>query len=123
MRPWTERPVLPPVGCAPGSDGSTRGRLQPQGVAPCVECERFSDALEADPAVIGRNELIRADASRASHAQLDASEELDEGDPIELGSLYADLLRTHPHVHVLGGCCGTDARHVDAIHRACVTAT
>jgi methionine synthase I (cobalamin-dependent) len=49
--------------------------------------------------------------------------ELDDGDPAELGSLYAGLLRSHPHLRVLGGCCGTDARHVEAIARACVTAT
>ncbi len=79
--------------------------------------------FEADPAVIGRIELIRANASRASHAELDAAEELDDGDPVELGSLYAGLLRSHPHLRVLGGCCGTDARHVEAIARACVTAT
>ena len=89
----------------------------------CAHPDHFTDALEADPAVIGRIELIRANASRASHAELDAAEELDDGDPVELGSLYAGLLSSHPHVTVLGGCCGTDARHVEAIARACVSAT
>jgi homocysteine S-methyltransferase len=89
----------------------------------CAHPDHFTDALKADPAVIGRIELIRANASRASHAELDAAEELDDGDPIELGSLYAGLLSSHPHLRVLGGCCGTDARHVEAIARSCVTAT
>ncbi|HUF33843.1 MAG TPA: homocysteine S-methyltransferase family protein, partial [Acidimicrobiales bacterium] len=71
----------------------------------------------------GRLELIRANASRASHAELDEAEVLDDGDPMELGALYASLLRSHPHFRVLGGCCGTDARHVEAIARACVTST
>ncbi|MFZ6005055.1 MAG: homocysteine S-methyltransferase family protein [Actinomycetota bacterium] len=89
----------------------------------CAHPDHFTDALKADPDVIGRIELMRANASRASHAELDAAEELDDGDPVELGSLYAGLLRSHPHLRVLGGCCGTDARHVEAIARACVTAT
>jgi homocysteine S-methyltransferase len=89
----------------------------------CAHPDHFTDALKADPAVIGRIELMRANASRASHAELDAAEELDDGDPVELGSLYAGLLRSHPHLRVLGGCCGTDARHVEAIARACVAAT
>lgn len=89
----------------------------------CAHPDHFISALEADaPRAIRRIELIRANASRASHAELDAAEELDEGDPAELGSLYAGLLRSHPHLRVLGGCCGTDARHVEAIARACVTA-
>lgn len=90
----------------------------------CAHPDHFTDALNVDsPKAIGRVELIRANASRASHAELDEAEELDDGDPIELGSLYAGLLRSHPHLRVLGGCCGTDARHVEAIARACVTAT
>lgn len=90
----------------------------------CAHPDHFTDALEVDSQeVIRRIELIRANASRASHAELDEAEELDDGDPIELGSLYAGLLGSHPHLSVLGGCCGTDARHVEAIARACVTAT
>ncbi len=90
----------------------------------CAHPDHFTDALEVDsPAVIRRIELLRANASRASHAELDEAEELDDGDPIELGSLYAGLIRSHPHLRVLGGCCGTDARHVEAIARACVIAT
>jgi homocysteine S-methyltransferase len=87
----------------------------------CAHPDHFSSALEADSAAIGRIGLLRANASRASHAELDEAEELDDGDPIELGSLYAKLITSHPHLRVLGGCCGTDARHVEAIARACVT--
>lgn len=89
----------------------------------CAHPDHFTSALSADAAAIGRIELVRANASRASHAELDAAEELDEGDPVELGSLFAGLLRSHPHLRVLGGCCGTDARHVEAIVDACVTTT
>jgi len=89
----------------------------------CAHPDHFSDSLEADSAAIGRIELLRANASRASHAELDEAEELDDGDPIELGSIYARLVESHPHLRVLGGCCGTDARHIEAIARACITTT
>jgi S-methylmethionine-dependent homocysteine/selenocysteine methylase len=104
-------------------DAATDGAVLHFGIN-CAHPDHFSDALEVDsPAVISRIELIRANASRASHAELDEAEELDDGDPIELASLYAGLLRSHPHLNVLGGCCGTDARHVEAIARACAPAT
>ena len=54
-----------------------------------------------------------------SHAELDNAPELDIGDPLELGGQYADLTRRFPHINVLGGCCGTDHRHVDCISTAC----
>lgn len=77
--------------------------------------------LDGDPTVLSRVELLRANASRASHSELDEAEELDAGDPAELASQYAALVRDHPNLRVLGGCCGTDARHIRAIARACVT--
>lgn len=89
----------------------------------CAHPDHFTDAVEANPVAIGRIELMRANASRASQAELDSAEELDDGDPTELGTLYAGLLNSHPHIRVLGGCCGTDARHVEATARACVTAS
>jgi homocysteine S-methyltransferase len=87
----------------------------------CAHPDHFSVALDADPTAISRIALLRANASRASHAELDEAEELDDGDPGELASLYAGLRDRHPHLRVLGGCCGTDSRHVEAIARACVT--
>lgn len=89
----------------------------------CAHPDHFASALDADPAVIGRITLVRANASRASHAELDEAEELDDGDPDELAQLYANLVRQHPHFEVLGGCCGTDTRHAEAIARACVIAS
>jgi homocysteine S-methyltransferase len=86
----------------------------------CAHPDHFADALRADPEVTARISLLRANASRMSHAELDEADELDAGDPVELGRLYAELLAEHPDLQVLGGCCGTDARHVDAIAAACV---
>jgi S-methylmethionine-dependent homocysteine/selenocysteine methylase len=58
---------------------------------------------------------LRANASKMSHAELDEAEELDEGDPTDLGEGYAALRRHMRNVNVLGGCCGTDDRHVAAV--------
>jgi S-methylmethionine-dependent homocysteine/selenocysteine methylase len=42
---------------------------------------------------------------------------LEDGDPVELGSQMADLASRFPHIHVWGGCCGTDSRHIGQIAR------
>ena len=58
---------------------------------------------------------LRANASTHSHEELDAATELDEGDPVEL-STAQNALRPHlPNLALVGGCCGTDARHVAAM--------
>ncbi len=62
---------------------------------------------------------LRANASTRSHQELNDSADLDSGNPVELGSQYRDLLRRHPQINVLGGCCGTDHRHVECIALAC----
>lgn len=40
---------------------------------------------------------------------------LEDGDPEELGGQMANLARRFPHIHVWGGCCGTDGRHIGEI--------
>jgi S-methylmethionine-dependent homocysteine/selenocysteine methylase len=60
---------------------------------------------------------LRANSSKRSHAELDNSPELDTGDPDELGADYRELREFLPRLAVVGGCCGTDHRHVDAICR------
>lgn len=101
-------------------DGATGGAALHFGIN-CAHPDHFGQALDVDSETIGRIRLVRANASRASHAELDEADVLDDGNPVELAGQYADLLRSHPHLDVLGGCCGTDVRHVEAIARACVT--
>jgi homocysteine S-methyltransferase len=60
---------------------------------------------------------LRVNASRRSHAELDESESLDAGDPQDLGAEFRRLSELLPNLAVLGGCCGTDQRHVQAIAR------
>ena len=59
-----------------------------------------------------------------SHAELDEAEVLDDGDPVELGRLSGDLTKWLPNLRVIGGCCGTDHRHVGCIaaHGAAIKA-
>ncbi len=85
----------------------------------CAHPTHFEDALPADAPWIGRLRGIRANASTKSHAELDESTELDEGNPKELGAQYRAILDRLPHVTVVGGCCGTDHRHVEQICTAC----
>ncbi len=68
---------------------------------------------------LGRLRGLRANASRRSHQELNEAPDLDDGDPVELAGQYLDLIRRHPQINVLGGCCGTDHRHVEAIGLAC----
>jgi homocysteine S-methyltransferase len=63
---------------------------------------------------------VRANASMRSHQELNDSPDLDAGDPVALGGDYARLLAALPRLRVLGGCCGTDLRHVAEIAKACV---
>jgi homocysteine S-methyltransferase len=62
---------------------------------------------------------LRANASRRSHAELDAAPDLDDGDPVELARSYRALRTRMPGLTVLGGCCGTDHRHIEQIALCC----
>jgi homocysteine S-methyltransferase len=80
----------------------------------CAHPAHFADAID-DPAIRDRVRALRANASMLSHAELDAADELDDGDPADLAARYAGLRDDLPRLCVLGGCCGTDIRHVRAI--------
>jgi homocysteine S-methyltransferase len=86
----------------------------------CAHPLHFDSVLEPDASWTARIRGLRANASRKSHAELNESSELDIGDPAELGTQYA-WLKQHrlPRLNVLGGCCGTDQRHVESIAAAC----
>jgi S-methylmethionine-dependent homocysteine/selenocysteine methylase len=84
----------------------------------CAHPSHFADALEEDGAWRERIGGLRANASAKSHAELDEADELDEGDPDALGAEHRALRPRLGAVAVLGGCCGTDCRHVEAIVRA-----
>ena len=80
----------------------------------CAHPTHFAHVLDGLGDLAGRIGGLRVNASRKSHAELDEATELDAGDPAALEGEHAALLAQLPNVSVLGGCCGTDARHVAA---------
>jgi S-methylmethionine-dependent homocysteine/selenocysteine methylase len=87
----------------------------------CAHPTHFEDKLKLGASWMSRVRGIRANASRLSHAELDQATELDAGNPAELGRQYAALRHKHGRINVLGGCCGTDVRHIEQIALACTT--
>jgi homocysteine S-methyltransferase len=81
----------------------------------CAHPTHFRDALPQGEPWLARIRGLRANASHRSHAELDESTELDAGNPQELGAQYRDLRQLLPNLHILGGCCGTDHRHLESI--------
>jgi len=88
----------------------------------CAHPRHLLPALDAGGAWVDRVGAYRPNASVLSHAELDEATELDEGDPVSLADDTLRLLSHLPSLAVLGGCCGTDHRHVEAIAEAWVGA-
>jgi homocysteine S-methyltransferase len=85
----------------------------------CAHPTHFDAVLaEGDAAWRTRITGLRANASRMSHAELDAADVLDDGDPDDLAQRYVALRERLPELTILGGCCGTDCRHIAAIAAA-----
>jgi len=85
----------------------------------CAHPTHFADMLKTAGDWKLRIQGVRANASKRSHAELDSAADLDDGNPAELGAEYRELRQLLPRLNVLGGCCGTDHRHVAAIGAAC----
>ena len=83
----------------------------------CAHPDHFFDVLD-DSTTARRIRGLRCNASRLSHVELDEREDLDDGDPVELGSQYQSMVTAMPWLNVFGGCCGTDLRHIKEIARA-----
>ena len=88
----------------------------------CAHPSHFAGTLDSGSRSdwVRRVRGIRANASACSHAELDEATTLDSGDPIDLGLWYRSLRSQFHHLSVLGGCCGTDHRHIERICDACL---
>jgi S-methylmethionine-dependent homocysteine/selenocysteine methylase len=86
----------------------------------CAHPTHFEHILAEGGQWLGRIRGIRANASHRSHSELNEAPDLDKGNPVELGKQYARLKRRLPHLNVLGGCCGTDHRHLEQIAESCL---
>jgi S-methylmethionine-dependent homocysteine/selenocysteine methylase len=81
----------------------------------CAHPTHFADVLASGEAWVERIHGVRANASKKSHSELDVSTHLDEGNPVELAHDFTQLLNHAKNLNVLGGCCGTDSRHIEEI--------
>jgi homocysteine S-methyltransferase len=87
----------------------------------CAHPKHFRHVLTGG-AWLNRIRGLRANSSTKSHAELDSSTEIDIGNIPELADQYRALRAMLPKLTVLGGCCGTDHRHVEAIADRCLAA-
>ena len=88
----------------------------------CAHPTHFGGVLAGDAPWVARVRGLRPNASTRSHAELDEAEDLDAGDPVDLGARLGELRRRLPALNVVGGCCGTDERHVGEMCRAVLAA-
>jgi homocysteine S-methyltransferase len=85
----------------------------------CAHPTHFASSFEDAGVWVSRIRGLRANASRRSHAELNESADLDAGNPMELGQQYRALRDALPSLNIMGGCCGTDHRHIEQIAEAC----
>jgi S-methylmethionine-dependent homocysteine/selenocysteine methylase len=97
-------------------DGATNGAAD-FFMINCAHPTHIAAGLD-DAAGLDRIGGLRVNASALSHAELDEAETLDEGDPVALGRSHAALGDKLHSIRLLGGCCGTDHRHVAEIAAA-----
>jgi S-methylmethionine-dependent homocysteine/selenocysteine methylase len=81
----------------------------------CAHPTHFDSTLQGKAPWLDRIRGLRANASRRSHAELNEAPDLDAGDPEELGREHGAIVARRPRINVLGGCCGTDHRHIERI--------
>jgi S-methylmethionine-dependent homocysteine/selenocysteine methylase len=112
-------PTGQPLGEAIAEVDAATGHAPAYYMLNCAHPTHFDVTLETSADWMQRIRGLRANASRRSHQELNDAAELDAGDPVELASQYRGLRRRFPQIAVLGGCCGTDHRHIDQIGLAC----
>ncbi|WP_374454004.1 homocysteine S-methyltransferase family protein [Nocardioides sp.] len=81
----------------------------------CAHPDHVAGGVDDGAPWLGRIAGLRVNSSRQSHAELDEAEELDEGDLSDLAATTRGLLGRLPAARIVGGCCGTDVRHVAAM--------
>ena len=92
-------------------DGATNNKVLHYGIN-CAHLNHFKNIFHGKWAQ--RIESIFCNASKKSHEELDDCEELHDGDPEEFGREHAELVKVLPHLRIIGGCCGTDLRHIQS---------
>jgi S-methylmethionine-dependent homocysteine/selenocysteine methylase len=88
----------------------------------CAHPTHYESKLASGEPWVERIGGMRANASKLSHVELDNATDLDDGNPAEFGRQFADIRSRLKRMNVLGGCCGTDHRHIEQIAMSCVEA-
>jgi homocysteine S-methyltransferase len=86
----------------------------------CAHPCHFARELRSGEPWVNRIGGLRSNASAKSHAELDASPEIDIGDIAEFADVHSEVLSSLPNLQLIGGCCGTDHRHIAAICSRCL---
>lgn len=81
----------------------------------CSHPLEFEPAISEEGAWRQRLRLIRPNAAKMEKISLCKLGHLEDGDPIELGAQMGDVASRFPSVDIIGGCCGTDERHLNEI--------
>lgn len=115
-------PTGMPLGEAIGLVENASGGYPVYYMINCAHPTHFAHILETDEPWVKRIRGIRGNASTRSHAELDSAPDLDAGDPIDFGQRYSTLRNRQSQLTILGGCCGTDCRHVEQVRYACLAA-
>ncbi len=113
-------PTGQPLGDAIQQIDDSTGAFPAYYMINCARPSHFDHAIRVDEPWTERIRGVRANASRMSHAELNDALQLDAGNPIEFGRDYVNLRSEKlTHLNVLGGCCGTDHRHIEQLVLAC----
>lgn len=81
----------------------------------CAHPIEFEDALTDEGPWLDRLRYIRPNAAKMDKIALCSLGHLEDGDPVELGEQMGEIARRLPRADIIGGCCGTDERHLSEI--------
>jgi homocysteine S-methyltransferase len=110
-----------PLGVAVAEVDEATGGYPAYFMINCAHPRHFTGKVKSGAPWVGRIGGLRANASAKSHAELDASPEIDIGDIAQLAEDHSELLPSLPNLQLIGGCCGTDHRHIAAICARCLS--
>lgn len=81
----------------------------------CAHPLEFEPALDDAGPWLDRLRYVRPNAAKMDKLALCELGHLEDGDPVELGEQMGEVARRFPRADILGGCCGTDERHLSEI--------
>jgi homocysteine S-methyltransferase len=108
-----------PLGAAIAEVDAATGGYADYYMVNCAHPQHFAGPLRSGESWVRRIGGLRANASAKSHVELDQSPAIDMGDIGEFARVHAELLPVLANLRLVGGCCGTDYRHIAALCKRC----